>query len=118
MQPCIIIPALVGFFFMFWVEKYCLLHRSRRPLTLMKDLTDNIELLIYLGPMILAWGGFFWVCVFMNYFNSLALAAYLTLAFLSFLYFITPFTSFYRCLWHIPKEDYLFYNDCRAQLPQ
>lgn len=74
--------------------------------------------MIFLGPFVLAWGGFFWICVYIYYFNGLALPAYLTLVFLSFLFFITPFTSFYKCLWHIPREDYLFYDDCRAQLPQ
>lgn len=117
MHPFVVLPAIGGYFFMYWAEKYCLLHRSKRPFTRTQWLTENVELLYFLGPFILAWGGFFWVCVTINYFNSLAMAAYMTLLFLSLLFLLTPFRSWFKCLWHQPEEENLFYDECRHMLP-
>ena len=102
MQPFVVMPAICGYFMMFWADKYCLLHRSRRPYILTKWLTDNVELFIFLGPFIIAWGGFVWVCVTIDYYNSLAMAGYMTLLFLSVLFILTPFKSAFKCLWHQP----------------
>ena len=42
LQPAIIVPALVGCFFMFFAEKYVLLQRSQRPEKIAKSLNYTV----------------------------------------------------------------------------
>lgn len=103
-----IIPlSLLGFFLMFWAEKYVLLNRSRRPLISCRTLTERAKSLILLGPMIIGFGGLIWVYKLLpqsSSFDSLIMAAYLTLISVGFLYFITPFDSIFKCLCAVPQE--------------
>lgn len=104
MVPSVIPVTLIGYFFMYWVEKHCLLRRSSRPPKKSKSLLTTAQTAIILGPLILGFFGFIWVCVPLQDYSSIAFIAYMTLIGLGSLYFITPFRSMFKCLFHIPEE--------------
>jgi hypothetical protein len=109
MVPAIVIPTLVGYFFMYWTEKYVLLNRSQRPVVNCKTLTVTAHTAMLLGPLILGFGGFLWVCVFLGDYVSIPFVAYMIQISLGVLYFITPYKSMFKCLCAVPPEEILTY---------
>jgi hypothetical protein len=77
MVPAVVISTLVGYFFMFWAEKYSLFHRSRRPAINLKALTETVKTAMLLGPLIIGFSGFIWVCVFSIDYSSMKFIAYI-----------------------------------------
>jgi hypothetical protein len=102
MMPALVVSTLAGYFFMFWVEKYVLLHRSKRPPQNMKTLTNTAQNAMLLGPLIMGVGGFIWVCVFTLDFKSLKFIMYMVQMGLGLLYFITPYTAIFKCFCSVP----------------
>lgn len=91
MIPSVITSTLIGYYFMFWVEKYALFYRSKRPSQNCRALTATAQTLMLLGPLILGLGGIIWVCTYLNDYSSLIFIAYMVLIGFGILYFITPF---------------------------
>lgn len=112
----VVVSTLLGYFFMFWVEKYVLLHRSKRPATNMKVLTSTVQTAMLLGPLIMAIGGLIWVCVYLMDFTSLKFIAYMVEMGVAVLYFLTPYLTIFKCFCTVPEEEIITYEDCRAKL--
>lgn len=102
MMPALVVSTLAGYFFMFWVEKYVLLHRSKRPPQNMKTLTSTAQTAMLLGPLIMGIGGFIWVCVFTLDFKSLKFIMYMVQMGLGLLYFVTPYKAIFKCFCSVP----------------
>jgi hypothetical protein len=102
MLPAVAISTLLGYFFMYWVEKYVLLHRSKRPAPNMKVLTSTVQTAMLLGPSIMGFGGFIWVCVYTVDFSSLKFLAYMVEIGLGVLYFLTPYRAIFKCFCTVP----------------
>jgi len=60
MQPYIVLPTLIGFFLMFWADKYRLLNKSQRPIPSSELLNDAMGQLILLSPFMLTLGKLTW----------------------------------------------------------
>lgn len=60
MQPYIVVPALIGFFLMYWAEKYRLLYNSTRPVSSSELLSDAMGQLIFFSPFVLSIGNLTW----------------------------------------------------------
>lgn len=94
---------------MFWVESYVLLHRSRRPPTHMKALSETAQTAMLLGPLLIGLGGFIWVCVFSLDFSSAAFIAYMVQIGIGVIYFILPFRAIFKCLCAVHDEEIMLY---------
>ena len=63
LQPIIPVIALLGYLLMYWVQKYCLFNRYRRPTPGTEFVNNAVYQIIYLGPILfcvgsLTWGNF------------------------------------------------------------
>lgn len=113
MVPAVIPITLLGYLVMFWVEKHCLLRRSSRPPKKSKTLLTTAQTAILLGPLILGFFGFIWVCIPRQDYSSIAFIGYMTLMGLGALYFLTPFRGIFKCLFAIPEEELMTYEEAR-----
>ena len=106
---------MLGCFAMFWAENHALLNRSQRPNKINQALTESVETLMLLGPLIMWLGHFIWVIRITGEltFSSTKFIANIVLLGLSVIYFLTPYKSIFRCLCHTPKEELLTYNECK-----
>ena len=60
LQPIVSAFALVGYLMMYWVQKYCILNRYRRPVPGTDFVNAAVYRLIFLGPMIYSLGSLTW----------------------------------------------------------
>jgi hypothetical protein len=60
LQPIIPIIALLGYLMMYWVEKYCLFNRYRRPVPGTDFINKAVYQLIFLGPLVYTLGSLTW----------------------------------------------------------
>lgn len=115
--PGVVIFTLFGSLLMFWVEKYCLLNRSRRPEKIARTLTNSVETLFSMAPFVLWVGHLLWVNAQIPDFSSVIFTGNMILMGLSLLYFITPWHGLFNCLFRTPEEETLSYDECRSKFP-
>lgn len=60
LQPIVSIIALLGYFLMYWVEKYCLFNRERRPVPGTDFVNKTVYQLVFLGPLMYSLGSLTW----------------------------------------------------------
>jgi hypothetical protein len=116
MHPSITISALIGLFSMYWAEKYVLLRRSERPPVNTALLNQTVNLMVALGPIVLAIGGIVWVNSVMGDTSSILFIIYMCLLGVGILFFLHPYHSLYNCCCHIPEEELLSFSECKSKL--
>lgn len=52
--------ALVGYLLMFWVEKYCMFYRYKRPVPGTDFVNKAVYQIIFLGPLVYSLGSLTW----------------------------------------------------------
>ena len=60
LQPIISVIALLGFLMMYWVQKYCMFYRYRRPVPGTDFVNRAVYQIIFLGPLIYSLGSLTW----------------------------------------------------------
>lgn len=56
LQPIIIVFAICGYIMNYWVQKYCLFHRCKRPVPGNRILYDTMVQFIYAGGLFYSLG--------------------------------------------------------------
>jgi hypothetical protein len=93
LQPIISVIALLGYFLMYWVEKYSIFNRYRRPVPGMDFVNNTAYKLISFGPIVYSFGSLTWANFSPNGIPPEAIVPNLVALGLSFLLFILPFNS-------------------------
>jgi len=60
LQPVVVIFALLGYFLMYWIQKYCLFNRYRRPVPGTDFVNSAVYRMIMLGPLTYSLGSLTW----------------------------------------------------------
>jgi hypothetical protein len=60
LQPIVSFIALIGIFLIYWVHKYCLFNRYKRPIPGTDFVNDAIYQIIFLGPLVYSLGSLTW----------------------------------------------------------
>lgn len=107
MHPSIVIFTTIGFFCMYWAEKYSLLSRSKRPTPSSSLLEDAMGQLISFGPCVISMGILTWYNLLPpndSDFGNISYISHLVSAGLSLLFFIFPFNSVLDAMCHVPED--------------
>lgn len=67
LQPIIVVPAIFGMFMMYWIQKYSLFNRMKRPVPGNEFMNATMRQMINLGPIFFAVGGLCWSHFFGEY---------------------------------------------------
>ena len=119
MQPYVVVPALLGFFLMFWANKYTLLYNSTRPVPSSELLADAMGQLIFLSPFVLAIGNLTWYHLVIKEtidFSKLIYISRITALGVSVLFFLLPIDSIVGAVCAVPDDEVLTYDDVRKRL--
>lgn len=112
MHPCIVLFTIVGFFCMYWAEKYSLLYRSNRPTPSSSLLGEAMHALISFGPCVISIGSLTWFNLLPSKntdFSNLSYLSRLVSVILSILFFLFPFNSILDAICHVPEDETLYY---------
>lgn len=60
LQPICVFFALAGYFFMYWVQKYCIFYRYRRPVPSSDLVNKAAYQIIMFGPLLYSLGSLTW----------------------------------------------------------
>ena len=60
LQPICAFAAILGYFIMYWVQKYCMLYRYRRPVPGSDFVNQAVWQIIHLGPFLYSLGALTW----------------------------------------------------------
>ena len=60
LQPICVFFALAGYFLMFWVQKYCIFYRYRRPVPSSNFVNKACYQIIMFGPLLYSLGSLTW----------------------------------------------------------
>ena len=60
LQPVISLFAIMGYFLMYWGQKYCLFNRYKRPVPGTELINIAMYQLIYIGPLMYSLGSLTW----------------------------------------------------------
>ena len=60
LQPICVVAALLGYLMMFWVQKYCMFYRYRRPVPGSDFINQAVWQIIHLGPLLYSLGSLTW----------------------------------------------------------
>lgn len=60
LQPIVAVIALIGYLLMYWVQKYCLFNRYKRPVPGTDFINKAVYQIIYMGPLIYSLGSLTW----------------------------------------------------------
>jgi len=60
LQPIVIVIALIGYFLMYWVQKYCLFNRYKRPIPGTNFVNQAVYQIIFMGPFVYSLGSLTW----------------------------------------------------------
>jgi hypothetical protein len=60
LQPISTFSALIGFFLMYWVQKYCMFYRYRRPVPASDFINQTAYQIIHFGPFMYSLGSLTW----------------------------------------------------------
>jgi hypothetical protein len=119
MQPYVVVPALIGFFLMFWADKYKLLYNSTRPVPSSELLADAMGQLVFFSPFVLAIGNLTWYN-FINHqtidFTNMVHISRIAALGVSLLFFLLPVDSIVEAVCSLPDDEVLSYNEVRGKL--
>ncbi len=60
LQPFISVAAMIGYFMMYWAQKYCMFYRYRRPVPGTDFVNQAVYQRIHLGPLVYSLGALTW----------------------------------------------------------
>jgi len=60
LQPIISVIALLGFVMMYWVQKYCMFYRYKRPVPGTDFVNRAVYQIIFMGPLVYSLGSLTW----------------------------------------------------------
>lgn len=60
LQPICVFAALLGYFLMYWVQKYCMFYRYRRPVPGSDFVNQAVWQIIMMGPILYSLGSLTW----------------------------------------------------------
>jgi hypothetical protein len=112
MHPSIVFFTVIGFFCMYWAEKYSLLYRSNRPTPSSSLLGEVMHALISFGPCVISLGSLTWYNLLPSNGSDLGNLSYLSRlvsVILSILFFFFPFNSILDAICHVPEDETLDY---------
>jgi hypothetical protein len=93
LQPIISVVAMLGYFIMYWVEKYSLFNRYRRPVPGMDFVNNAVYKMVSLGPIVYTFGSLTWSNFSPNGIPREAIIPNLVALALSIILFAIPFNS-------------------------
>jgi hypothetical protein len=91
LQPIICVFALLGFFLMYWSQKYCLFNRYSRPVPGTDLINISMYQLIYAGPLLYSIGSLTWSNFFPDGIPKSALLPNLVAVGISILILLIPY---------------------------
>ena len=60
LQPICVFTALLGYLLMYWVQKYCMFYRYKRPVPATDFVNQALYQIIHFGPFIYSLGSLTW----------------------------------------------------------
>lgn len=103
LQPCIAVTSIVGMFMMYWIHKYSLLNRMKRPVPGTDLINAAMGQMVSLGPIFFALGALCWSHLLDGYKVKQGIIAYyvpnIIAGGFAALFFIFPFSIIFdKCL--------------------
>lgn len=113
LQPIISVVAMIGYFLMYWVEKYSLFNRYRRPVPGTEFVNNAMYKMVCLGPIVYSFGSLTWANFSPNGIPPEAIVPNLIALGLSVILFIIPFNSIIvgLCMSESAEKPTLFDDD-------
>lgn len=93
LQPIISVIAMLGYLMMYWVEKYSLFNRYRRPVPGMDFVNNAVYRMISFGPIVYTFGSLTWANFSPNGIPPEAIIPNLIALGVSVILFCLPFNS-------------------------
>ena len=93
LQPVISVVAMLGCFLMYWVEKYSMFNRYRRPVPGMDFVNNAVFKMICFGPIVYSFGSLTWSNFSPNGIPPEAIVPNLIALAIGVLLFAVPFNS-------------------------
>ncbi len=60
LQPICVFIALIGYLLMYWIQKYCMFYRYKRPVPGTDFVNQTVWQIIHLGPLMYSLGSLTW----------------------------------------------------------
>ena len=60
LQPIVSLVGMVGYFLMYWAQKYCMFNRYRRPVPGTDFVNNAVYRIILIGPLVYSLGSLTW----------------------------------------------------------
>lgn len=70
LQPIIPVITIIGIFLMYWIEKFTLLKRSRKPIPCNSLINNAMIQFLYAGPLFYSVGSLLWSNFLTEYLHS------------------------------------------------
>lgn len=93
LQPIVALIGMVGYFLMYWAQKYCLFNRYRRPVPGTDFVNNAVYKIILLGPFIFGLGSMTWSNFTPGGIPQEALLPNLVIIGISVIIFIIPYNT-------------------------
>ncbi len=118
LQPIISVIALIGYLLMYWIEKYSLFNRYRRPVPGMDFVNNAVFKMVSLGPIVYTFGSLTWANFSPNGIPPEAIIPNLVAMAVSVVLFAIPFNSIIlgACMGDNTLKSAVF-NDDRIIMP-
>lgn len=118
LQPIVSVFALLGYFFMYWVQKYCVFNRYRRPVPGTDFVNNAVWRIIFLGPLIYSLGSMTWSNLAPNGIPPEAILPNLVAVGMSIIVFLIPMnTIIYGSCFSSNYQTVKKYHDERIFFP-
>lgn len=90
---------MIGLFLMYWVSKYCLLNRSKRPIPGDNTISATVGQIINLGPIMLGLGAFVFTDILSDHGDgSIKFLLHLIAIGIGLILYLLPFQTIYRII--------------------
>lgn len=93
LQPILSLFGIVGYFLMYWVQKYCMFNRYRRPVPGTDFVNNAVYRIILIGPFIYSLGSLTWSNFSPGGFPPQALLPNLVAVGISLLLYVIPYNT-------------------------
>jgi hypothetical protein len=117
LQPIICVFALLGYFIMFWGQKWSLFNRMRRPVPGNDLINTAMNQIIFLGPLVYSLGSLTWSNFLQGGIPAKAIVPNLIAVGISAFMLIFPMTLVIESCISDKKEPEMKYEDSRIFLP-
>jgi hypothetical protein len=99
LQPIIPLFSIIGILVMYWIQKYCLLRRVKRPIPGSDTINEAVGQIITLGPVMLAVGALIFSDILTDHdFRGFHFLINFISVIISIFFYIFPFKIIYRLL--------------------